>query len=220
MKTNDFKVLLLMSGALLCTQLGCSRKEEGAIELGAPAAPVQARAAAGEAEQAQASAANAEESRQAELAQRSFTGNLEAHRSVTVAAKMAGTIVQVHVEEGSLVQKGDPIVTVDAEDYRIIVEQAQSGLAMAEKQKKTLEREWKRLKALVEAKAAPSSQFDQLDGQLDLANEGIRTARLGLKRAQNALRDTVTTAPFTGMVSMRLVDEGALAMHMPPTMVT
>ena len=39
--------------------------------------------------------------------------------TVTVYSQITGTVMQVHYTEGQIVQKGDPLVDIDPQPYRL-----------------------------------------------------------------------------------------------------
>jgi len=58
-------------------------------------------------------------------------GSLYADEQSVVGAKVAGRVARVHVDLGDLVQAGDPLVTLDQEDFSLQVEQAEAQLEQA-----------------------------------------------------------------------------------------
>lgn len=61
------------------------------------------------------------------------SGTIEA-REVAVASKVGGQVLEIRVEEGSPVKKGDILVLVDHEALDIQLRQAEAGVALAEAQ--------------------------------------------------------------------------------------
>jgi len=55
-------------------------------------------------------------------------GSLFADEVAVVGAKVAGRIAEVHVELGDVVKAGDPLVTLDQEEFRLQVAQAEAQL--------------------------------------------------------------------------------------------
>src|SRR3569832_678187 len=62
----------------------------------------------------------------------SATGQLVALTTVDVKSKAGGKVVQLAVDEGSLVKKGDLIAIIDPSDTQATFEQAQADLTSAE----------------------------------------------------------------------------------------
>lgn len=62
---------------------------------------------------------------------RTIVGKTQPVQEVSVFAKMPGTVTQVNAEVGQLVGKGDLLFTIEDEDIRLQVQQAQAGLNSA-----------------------------------------------------------------------------------------
>src|ERR687894_2106305 len=60
------------------------------------------------------------------------TGGLAADEQTDVAPTVGGRVVAVAVDLGSYVQKGQPLVRLDAADAQLRLEQAQAALAQAQ----------------------------------------------------------------------------------------
>jgi membrane fusion protein, multidrug efflux system len=59
------------------------------------------------------------------------TGTLAAYDQTTVSVKVPGRVRAITVDLGSVVARGQTIATVDSEDYRLRVQQAEASLAQA-----------------------------------------------------------------------------------------
>jgi HlyD family secretion protein len=107
---------------------------------------------------------------------------------VDVAFEVPGTIKERYVEEGSLLDKGEPIARVDDREYRLLVDRATAAKAAAEARYRlvlkgpraqeidqalaaveaadsdftTAQREFDRIRALHEAHVASQSEFDRI----------------------------------------------------------
>ena len=55
-------------------------------------------------------------------------GSLYADEQSIVGAKVAGRVAEVHIDLGDFVEAGDPLVTLDQEEFRLQVEQAEAQL--------------------------------------------------------------------------------------------
>ena len=56
-------------------------------------------------------------------------GELRADEVVAIGTRVAGRVAEVHVELGDKVSAGQPLVTLDPEEFRLLVEQAEAQLA-------------------------------------------------------------------------------------------
>ena len=77
--------------------------------------------------------------------------------------------------------------------------------------------EYQRLQGLLRAKAIPTSQFDKVDAQFKLAQAGVAMAEVAVSRARASMAKTVIRAPYSAVVTRKMLDEGAYATVMPPS---
>lgn len=123
-----------------------------------------------------------------------LSGTIEA-KEVDVASKIPGKIVELGIEEGKVVQKGDLLLQVDKKDLEIKrlqaeaavkgakaqldkavrgarsqqIAQAKAAVEQAEAQVKLLENKYNRLYPLYEAEALPLDQLDEVETKLQVA---------------------------------------------------
>jgi membrane fusion protein (multidrug efflux system) len=128
----------------------------------------------------------------------SYTGTatLEAPAEAQVVAKASGVIVQMLVEEGDAVAKGQVMARIDPERARL---EAQRALATVRK----LENNFRRSKELVERKLVSADAHDQIRFELESARASYDLARLELSYSN-------VTAPIAGVVAQRMVKAGNL----------
>jgi HlyD family secretion protein len=94
---------------------------------------------------------------------------------------------------------------------RQAVIQAEAGLESAKAQYKNVDTEWKRIKRLYEGKAISKSQYDGVKAQYGAARSAVKQLEAALANAKTQLRDCSITAPISGTVSSRLLEQGDLA---------
>lgn len=109
-------------------------------------------------------------------------GTASANESVELSANVTETIEKINFIEGIRVKKGDILVELSADSERAAVDEAQ--------------KQYDRIKTLTQTSAATITRLDQ---QI-----------LALDQAKAALNDRILTAPFSGIVGIRQVSEGAL----------
>lgn len=159
----------------------------------------------------------AAEARPADSGTSWMSGTLEPYRRSTLMAQVPGVVQKVLAAEGQRVRAGDPLVVIRDEDYQLRLRQAQAGLEAAEAQARNAELQYRRLQELRSQEAVPQSQLDVLEAGWKAAKAQIEVASANLALARKALRDTVITAPYDGIVVRRMISEGESATAMPPT---
>jgi RND family efflux transporter MFP subunit len=123
-----------------------------------------------------------------------LAGTLQAVENITVSARVAGQIVELPVQIGSKVKKGDLLIKISAAEINARVQQAETQLAQA---RRNLARETQ----LQEVNASTRTKVKTL-AELVQINEAV------YREAQTILGYTQISAPFAGTVTGKSVDVG------------
>lgn len=126
-----------------------------------------------------------------------FPGRVKAAEEVNMAFKISGTLMNVYVEEGSRVNRGQLIAEIDPRDYRV-------QLDATEAEYMKVKSEAERVISLYDDSVSTADAYDK-------ARFGLRQITAKYENARNQLADTKIYAPFNGYVQKRLFD--------PPTVV-
>ena len=129
-------------------------------------------------------------------------GTLEADETARIATRISGLVSQVPVFEGTAVSAGDVLVRLDATDLT-------AALRAAESNERLAERSHDRVAALAADGAASRQELDEAEARLQAARSATEAARAQLEYA-------VIRAPFSGVVTARHTDPGALAVPGQP----
>jgi membrane fusion protein, multidrug efflux system len=138
----------------------------------------------------------------------SALGSVTALNTITVKSRVDGELQKINFAEGQPIKAGDTLAEIDPRQFRIALEQAEGQLArdMALLSNARLD-----LERYVNAKEAVTEQ------QLDTAKstvaqfEGtVRTDQATVDNDRLQLSYCTITAPLTGRVGLRMVDEGNL----------
>jgi RND family efflux transporter MFP subunit len=139
-----------------------------------------------------------------------FTGRFEAMERVELRPRVSGYIDQVHFRDGSIVNQGDLLFTIDQRPFQLAVESAQSDVVRTKAQVVLDEADYERAQQLVKTAATPVRELDQRKANLDIARAQEMAAETALRTAQLNLEWSEVRAPITGRVSDRRVDPGNL----------
>ena len=121
-------------------------------------------------------------------------GGIRAINGVRVANELPGIVTEVLFESGQRVKKGDILIRLNS-----VIEQAALKTRRAEAQ--FASKEFQRNADLISKQAVSQSAFDAAKATLD-------TARARVTEAEAQLSKKVLTAPFDGLLGLRLVDIG------------
>jgi membrane fusion protein, multidrug efflux system len=135
-------------------------------------------------------------------------GTVQAFKSVLVRNRVDGTLDHVLFTEGQEVQRGDVLAQLDPRPYQAALDQAMAKKASDEATLANAKIDLNRYTQLARSQFASMQQVDsqtalvaQLTASLRGDDATIETARLNLDFAR-------ITAPISGKVGLRLVDEG------------
>jgi RND family efflux transporter MFP subunit len=144
-------------------------------------------------------------------------GSVVPESDLTLKSRVAGEIVQLHPEftEGGIIRKGELIMRIDDEDYRLLVAQKQRAVADADYNLKLelgrqdiAKHEWALLNG---GKPDPGADADLAlrKPHLEKARSDLDGARAELRAAQLQLERTRIYAPFNAIVRSTLVEKGS-----------
>ena len=90
-----------------------------------------------------------------------FTGRVEAVDRVEIRPRVAGYLEAVHFVEGSVVEQGDLLFTIDEREYRAAVAVARANLERAATRIALAEQEVRRSERLIAVQAVSQEELDQ-----------------------------------------------------------
>tara|TARA_R110001592_G_scaffold288331_2_gene557338 strand:- start:8617 stop:9738 length:1122 start_codon:yes stop_codon:yes gene_type:complete len=137
-----------------------------------------------------------------------FTGRLESEESVELRSRVSGYIQDVIVKEGSLVNEGDLLFTIDDRELKIEVKRFEAQLVSAQAQIELAIRSLDRAKSLKETNSISQSQLEVNNTQLIKAQSDYDNVQAALESAKLSLSFTRVTAPISGQVSRANITSG------------
>lgn len=143
------------------------------------------------------------------------TGMIRAREDAVLSAKATGQIKRIRVNVGDRVKTGTPLAEMDATNARIALDNARSMERLAAARLAEAERDLARAKTVFEAEGMAQSAFDQAQTGREMAAAQLDQARAAVKAAQQAVDDTVITAPFPGVITAKYRNAGDTVTLMP-----
>ncbi len=140
-----------------------------------------------------------------------YAGDIKAEYEVRIFSRVPDRIRKIHVENGSVVSKGDLLVEIESAALQQNVRQAEAALTAAQAQAANIGVEYERMRRLLAENAVSRQQFDAVRTQHEAANAQVKQARAMLEAARSQLADASIKAPVGGLVALRSVDEGDMA---------
>ena len=138
--------------------------------------------------------------------QRHYYGTVQGSRRVNLSFRVPGPLVELPVETGARVKKGDLIARIDPRDYRTRLAEAQSKLSQARAHYSQAQSNYRRYEELYRNKVVPQAQYDSFRTAFEVARSSLRTAEAGVAAARNALADAELRAPYAGVIVARLAE--------------
>lgn len=136
---------------------------------------------------------------------------VEAGRESTLAAQVAGRILELRVEAGDRVKQGQLIARIDDAEIRQGVAGNQAQVAQARANLANAQAQYERSKQLVARKFVSQSALDQTRANYDAAQAQVAAASAGVAQASATRGFSTISAPFSGLVSARLAQVGEMA---------
>lgn len=129
---------------------------------------------------------------------------------VSLGAERAGRLLQVRVEEGQRVRRGELIAEIDGAELRAARDEALARVREAEAELKLAGINRERRRRLRAEGVVATLELDQAERDLDTARARLETARAEVQRHEAQLAKTRVLAPLAGTVTVRAADAGEM----------
>jgi RND family efflux transporter MFP subunit len=141
----------------------------------------------------------------------SVNGQVQAAHAANVATRMMGYITKIYVKAGDRVKAGQLLFTVNSNDIQAkqaqvdaMLKQAEAGLFVAQK-------DFDRYTVLHKQNSASAKELEQVNLQFQSAKANVDAAKAMQSEVKAQLSYVNVVAPFSGIVTQKLAEEGSMA---------
>jgi len=137
-----------------------------------------------------------------------FTGKSEASETMTVLARVEGTLKKMNFKAGQRVKKGDILFEIEDIKYKANYDKALGELKSNQANLELAKINVKRYKPLVDKELSPKEKLDDLMTQEKQAEASVLVSQAGVEQAKLDYDHTKVRAEINGLISENLIDVG------------
>jgi multidrug efflux system membrane fusion protein len=137
-------------------------------------------------------------------------GNIEAYTSVAIKSQVGGQIARLHFAEGSDVEKGALLISIDPEPFQATVNQCEAALAKDQTQAKFAREQASRYEGLLKEGIVTHDQYDLLRTNAESFAAAVVADRAAIKSAKIQLGYCYVRSPISGRTGTIALQPGNL----------
>jgi RND family efflux transporter MFP subunit len=140
-----------------------------------------------------------------------FSGQIEASQTVNISTRMMGFITAINVKVGDHVNKGQLLVSISNDDIKAKRAQTDAMIAEAEAAFNNAKKDLDRFNNLYKQQSASAKELDNINFQYNSAKSRLEAAKQMRNEVTAMMSYAQLTAPFSGIVSQKMMDAGSMA---------
>lgn len=139
------------------------------------------------------------------------SGIVSAKQTAHISTRQMGFVDRIYVTQGDRVSRGQLLVTINSDDLRARRAQAQAMVREAEAAQRNAQRDQERFQNLHQQQSVSDKELENTQLRATSATARLQVARQSLREVEAMMRYTSIRAPFDGVVTQKLMDEGSTA---------
>jgi len=140
--------------------------------------------------------------------EQSWDGVVEATHRATMSAQTSGRVLELPYDVNDYVETGAVIVRFSNVEQQAGQHRSQAQVTSAQAALDEAQANYARIADIYGRKLVAKAQFDQAQAQRDAARAALQSAQASLREVSQQLDYTVVRAPYSGIVTKRLVQVG------------
>lgn len=137
-----------------------------------------------------------------------LTGSITTQRQSRLSPEVAGLVAKLHVDEGDEVSRGDVLLELDRDIAQIEAGSVAAQVAEARARLKEALRQQDEAARLVEKKHIPPTRHEAAQAVVAMDSAALERLKKELERQRELLRRHSVSAPFAGVITRKMVEEG------------
>jgi membrane fusion protein (multidrug efflux system) len=129
-----------------------------------------------------------------------FVGQIFGYQDIAMRARVEGFLEGIHFEEGSKIEKGVLLYTIESQPFEAAVAAKMSEVAAAKTRLAKAQSDLDRIRPLAELKAVSQSDLDAAIAQYEASVAMVEAAEANLRAANIQLSYTKIYSPISGII--------------------
>lgn len=139
------------------------------------------------------------------------SGMVEAVYNATLSTRMMGHVNRIHVNIGDKVSQGQLLISINNSDLQARRAQVNAGINEAQVAFNNAKRDFERFTALFAQNSASQKELDDMTAHYEMAKARLESANAMKAEVDAQFAYVEIRAPFSGVVTNRFVEAGAMA---------
>lgn len=137
-----------------------------------------------------------------------YAGHIEAYKTIDVQSQIAGELTGMYFEEGTEVEEGQLLFTIDSRPYIAALDKAKAALAQSMASLKYAEETAQRYSKLVQEEYVAHLQYDQYLTNVLVEEGSVEANYAEVENAQLNLQYTTIYSPISAVAGKKQIDVG------------
>lgn len=138
----------------------------------------------------------------------SLTGTVTARRQARLSSRATGLVMEMRVEEGHFVKKGDVLMTLDTDLAKISLDEIRAEIDRSRIQLKEAKRQEEEVRDLVKSGSFPKSEAETRKSAVLVSEANLQQLLIREREQVEMIARHRLIAPFSGVISRKLAEEG------------